>query len=251
MSHRRLAAGLLIVLAAAPASPHAGGQDSSPALIAAPARLEYMGRTIAPPMQASGAAWLVRQSRDAEENPRKLLAALELQPGQTVCDFGCGNGYYTLQIADRVGPRGAVYAVDIQQEMLDELRGRAGQRGLDNVRLVLATETDPALPARTFDLVLMVDVYHELSDPAGVLAAVRRSLKPGGRLVVAEFRDEDPELPIHPLHRMTQAQVMREIPANGLKLVGQFDELPWQHLFFFARDDSPLPFHVLAPWRAP
>ncbi|HYO26355.1 MAG TPA: methyltransferase domain-containing protein, partial [Lacipirellulaceae bacterium] len=130
MSHRRLAAGLLIVLAAAPASPPAGGQDSSPAPIAAPARRVYMGRTIAPPMQASGAAWLVRQSRDAEENPRKLLAALDLRPGQTICDFGCGNGYYTLQIADRVGPRGAVYAVDIQQEMLDELSHRAGQRGL-------------------------------------------------------------------------------------------------------------------------
>jgi SAM-dependent methyltransferase len=210
----------------------------------------YMGRTIAPPMHYSGAAWLTRDSRDAEENPAMLLKALDLRVGQTVCDFGCGNGFHTLQIAKRVGPRGAVYAVDIQPEMLDLLAERAEPRGLANVTTVLATDDDPGLPAATFDLVLMVDVYHELSDPPPVLATVRESLKPQGRVAVVEFREEDPTVPILPLHKMSQAQVLREIEANGFTLVGQFDNLPWQHVLFFARDDSPLPATELRLWQA-
>jgi SAM-dependent methyltransferase len=200
----------------------------------------YLGRKIAPPMSYSGAEWLIRKSRDAEENPRQLLKALDLKPGQAVCDFGCGNGFYTLQMANLVGPRGVVYAVDIQPEMLKLLAERAGPRGLANVRTVLATADDPGLGTRRFDLILMVDVYHELADPAAALKAVRRSLNPTGRVALAEFREEDPGVPILPLHKMSIAQIMRELPANGLKLVGQYDGLPWQHLLFFARDDSPL-----------
>ncbi len=209
-----------------------------------------MGRTIAPAMHFSGAGWLTRDTRDAEEHPAKLLKALELREGQMACDFGCGNGFYTMQLAKLVGPRGTVHAVDIQQEMLDLLADRAGPRGLENIKPVLATSDDPGLPAATFDLVLMVDVYHELSDPPPVLAAIRRSLKPAGRVAVVEFREEDPSVPILPLHKMSQAQVMREIPANGFKFVGQFDDLPWQHVLFFARDDSPLPGREILPWQA-
>jgi predicted methyltransferase len=214
-----------------------------------PAPTTYMGRTIAPPMHFSGASWLIRDSREAEEQPTKLLKALELKAGQVVCDFGCGNGFYTLQLAKIVGPRGTVYATDIQPEMLDLLAERAAPRGLENVKPVLATEDDAGLPPATFDLVLMVDVYHELSDPVPVLAAVRASLKPRGRVAVVEFREEDPAVPILPLHKMSQAQVMREIPSNGFKLVGQYDGLPWQHVLFFARDDSPLASQVLKPWE--
>jgi len=210
----------------------------------------YMGRVIAPPMHFSGASWLIRSSRVEEERPDKLLKALKLKPGQVVCDFGCGNGFYTLEVAKRVGARGVVYAVDVQPEMLELLAERAGPRGLENVKPVLATEEESGLPERTFDLVLMIDVYHELADPVGVLKEVRASLKPEGRLVEVEFREEDPTVPIRPLHKMSQAQVMREIPANGFKLVGQYDGLPWQHVLYFARDDSPLPVHELRPWRA-
>lgn len=208
----------------------------------------YMGRTIAPPMHYSGAAWLTRDTRDAEENPTLLLEALQLEPGQTVCDFGCGNGFHTLQLAKRVGPRGLVYAVDIQPEMLDLLAARAGPRGLENIKPVLATPEDSGLPAATFDLVLLVDVYHELADPPGALEAIRASLKPEGVAAIVEFREEDPAVPILPLHKMSQPQVMREITANGLKLVRQFDNLPWQHVLFFARDDSPLPAVELRSW---
>jgi ubiquinone/menaquinone biosynthesis C-methylase UbiE len=208
-----------------------------------------MGRQIAPPMSYSGAAWLTRETRAREESPEKLLKALKLKPSQTVCDFGCGNGYYTVRLAKGVGPRGVVYAVDIQQEMLDMLKKRVEPRGLKNVKPVLAAPGDPGLPPATFDLVLMVDVYHELSDPAAVLAFFRKSLRPEGLLLTLEFREEDPTVPILPLHKMSQPQAVKEITANAFKLVGQFDKLPWQHVLEFARDDSPLKAIELKPWK--
>jgi precorrin-6B methylase 2 len=209
----------------------------------------YMGRLIAPTMSADGAEWLTRKSRDREEQPRLLLAALELKKGQHVCDFGCGNGYYSLELARRIGPRGTVYAVDIQQEMLDLLQARAEPRGLKNVRPILCTATDPHLPKEKLDLVLMVDVYHELSHPEEVLKAVHDSLNKTGRLVLVEYREEDPDVPIRPLHKMSQPQVLKEAAANGYKLVGQFDKLPWQHVLFFARNDASVPVAPLVPWR--
>ncbi len=209
----------------------------------------YMGRLIAPPMHYSGAGWLTRKERVREEHPKKMLKSLKLKPGHVVCDFGCGNGYHTLELARLVGPKGLVYAVDIQQEMLDLLAERATPRGLENIKPVLATAENPGLPPNTFDLVLMVDVYHELSHPPEVLALVRKSLNPDGRLVLVEFREEDPDVPILPLHKMSQPQVLKELGGNGFKLVGQYDELPWQHVLAFARDDSPLPKIELQRWK--
>ncbi|RIK75868.1 MAG: SAM-dependent methyltransferase [Planctomycetota bacterium] len=211
----------------------------------------YMGRPIAPPMHFSGAGWLTRPTREREEAPAKLLEALRIKPGQVVCDFGCGNGYHTLQLAKRVGPAGQVVAVDIQPEMLDMLRQRAGPRGLDNIVPVLATNADPGLQQYQFDLVLMVDVYHELADPVATLAAVHESLRAHGRLVLVEFREEDPSVPILPLHKMSQVQIIKELTANDFKLVGQFDDLPWQHVVELARADSPLAEVELRPWQKP
>lgn len=212
-------------------------------------RTEYMGRTIAPTMHFSGAGWLTRPTRDQEEEPLKLLNSLKIQPGQTICDFGCGNGFHSLQLAKRVGPTGAVHAIDIQPEMLEMLRERAGPRGLANIKPILATEQESGLAAAAFDMVLMVDVYHELSNPPEILAAVHKSLKRDGRLVLVEFREEDEAVPILPLHKMSQPQVVKELEANGFKLVGQFDRLPWQHVLQFARKDSPLPKVDLRPWQ--
>ncbi len=210
----------------------------------------YLGRQIAPTMSADGAEWLIRKSRVREEQPRKLLEALQIKRGQQVCDFGCGNGYHTLPLAREVGPRGKVFAVDIQQEMLDLLNARAQPRGLENIEPVLATLTDPKLPRRQLDMVLMVDVYHELFQPPVILQAIHASLNEKGRIVLVEFREEDPAVPIRPLHKMSQSQVMKEICANHFKLVGQFDGLPWQHVLFFARDDSPLPEKQLVVWQS-
>lgn len=211
-------------------------------------RTEYLGRTIAQTMHYLGAPWLVRDSREREEEPAKLLASLGVKPGQTVCDLGCGNGFYALRLAKLVGPKGRVLAVDIQPEMLELLSDRAKSRGVTNIETIVGAIDDPRLPQGAVDLVLLVDVYHEFSHPPEMLAAIRRSLRPEGRVALVEFRTEDPAVPIKPLHKMTQAQCLKEFEANGFKLVGQFVGLPWQHVLFFARDDSPLQQSPLTPW---
>ena len=214
-----------------------------------PASNKYMGRRIAETMHYAGAPWLVRESREREEECTKLLAALEVKDGQTVCDLGCGNGFYTLKLAKLVGPQGTVWAVDIQPEMLQLLEERAEARGVPNLKSALGTATSPNLPAGEIDLVLLVDVYHEFSHPEEMLAEIRKSLAPTGRVALVEYRAEDRTVPIKPLHKMSQRQVMKEYKANGFKLVGQYDDLPWQHVFFLARDDSPLEEVELKRWR--
>lgn len=195
----------------------------------------YMGRPIAPTMTWHGAPWLVRDSRFEEERPDRLLDALGLEPGQTACDLGAGNGYHTLMLAERVGPEGTVWASDLQPEMLRllEERRQGAARPPENVRAVLATPVDPNFPDGACDVVLMVDVYHELADPEPVLAALKRSLAPGGRVAIVEFRAEDPALPIKPEHQMTKRQVQRELEANGWTLDRAVDTLPAQHLLLF------------------
>jgi ubiquinone/menaquinone biosynthesis C-methylase UbiE len=205
-----------------------------------PPLTEYKGREIAQTMHYLGAPWLTRESREREEDCNTLLAALKLKPGDTVCDLGCGNGFYSVKIAKLVGERGRVIGVDIQREMLGFLKERATQEKISNIEPVLGTVVDPKLPAASVDLVLLVDVYHEFDHPEHMLAAIRKSLKPTGRVALAEFRAEDPKVPIKPLHKMSKAQIMKEFPPNGFKLVEEFDKLPWQHLMFFQRDDAPM-----------
>ena len=198
-----------------------------------PPRTQYMGREIAQTMHYTGAPWLVRESRQREEDCRLLLEALQIKPGQTICDLGCGNGFYTLELARRVGPEGTVYAVDIQPQMLRLLVTRARQEKIFNIKPVLGTFIDPRLPKGEVDLVFCVDVYHEFSHPEKMLKRIRESLSDGGQIVLAEFRGEDATVPIKPLHKMTKAQVKKELEPNGFVLQREFDQLPWQHLMFF------------------
>jgi len=198
-----------------------------------PAATHHMGREIAQTMHYDGAAWLVRESRQREEDCRLLLEALAIRKGQKVCDLGCGNGFYTVELARRVGPEGIVYAVDIQPEMLRMLARRAADEGLTNIRPILGTVVDPRLPEESLDLVLCVDVYHEFSHPEAMLKRIRASLATGGLLVLAEFRGEDPAVPIKPLHKMTKQQVRAELEPAGFQVEREFDRLPWQHLLFF------------------
>jgi len=139
-----------------------------------------------------------------------------------------------------VGESGRVLAIDIQPEMLQKLKYRALQEEIGNVEPILGAVDDPKLPAREVDLVMMVDVYHEFSHPESMLWSIRRSLKPTGVVALLEYREEDPRVPIKPRHKMSKPQIMKEYAANGFKLVREYNELPWQHLMFFARDDSPL-----------
>jgi ubiquinone/menaquinone biosynthesis C-methylase UbiE len=195
----------------------------------------YKGRTIAQTMHYLGADWLIRESRQREEDCESMLKALGLKPGQTVCDMGCGNGFYTLKMAEKVGDQGLVYAVDIQQEMLRLLESRAEKTKLRNVKPVLGSLVDPRLPEGKLDLILCVDVYHEFSHPEHMLAAMRKALKKDGRLVLVEFRKEDPDVPIKELHKMSKEQINKELVPNGFRLVREFDKLPWQHMMFFER----------------
>ena len=237
--------------------------NTAPAVEASPARAErprpteearrtYFERIVAAPMSHLGASWLVRPERQAEENAEKAMSKLGLVKGMTVCDLGCGNGYWTLPLARAVSEEGKVLAVDIQPEMLRQLRTRAGKARLDNIQPVLGTVDDPRLPedARV-DLLLMVDVYHEFSHPESMLWAIRRSLADDGVIALLEYREEDPNVPIKPLHKMSKRQIMIEYKANGFKLVREYNELPWQHLMFFARDDSSLPAIEPEPFVAP
>jgi ubiquinone/menaquinone biosynthesis C-methylase UbiE len=205
-----------------------------------PGLTEYLGRKIAQTMHYTGASWLIRESRQREEDCEDMLSQLRVQPGMTICDMGCGNGFYSIPLARRVQPGGRVLAVDIQREMLLKLQIRAEDAKVQNIQRIHGTVADPRLPANSVDLILCVDVYHEFSHPTQMLAAMRRALTREGRMVLVEFREEDPDVPILPLHKMSKKQILKEMIPNGFKLVRQYDKLPWQHMMFFARDDSPI-----------
>ena len=228
---------LIALLAAVALSPLVPGRPAEASGAEGPQapQSEYKGRRIAQTMSFHGAPWLIRPERDREENTKLLIGALQVKEGQTIADIGCGNGFYTLQLAKLVGSNGRVLAVDIQPEMLALLDERASEAGIENIEPVLGAPADPKLPAEKVDLVLLVDVYHEFSYPERMLAALRASLKPTGRIALAEYRMEDPSVPIKLLHKMSKRQILKEYRANGLTLVQEFDELPWQHLMFFSR----------------
>jgi ubiquinone/menaquinone biosynthesis C-methylase UbiE len=215
-------------------SPWALAEDAGPAPLTT-----YMGRTIAQTMHWSGAGWLIRHEREREESAMLMREKLELKPGMDVCDMGSGNGYHALPMAKAIAPGGKVYCVEIQQEMLDMLQKRAQAQGVNNLVSVLGLPWDPKLPENSCDLILMVDVYHEFSNPAEMLAGMRKALKPGGRIVQLEYRSEDEEVPIKPEHKMSKEQVKKELTANGFKLVKEFEGLPWQHMMWFEKADLP------------
>ena len=197
------------------------------------------GRVIAPVMGVGGAGWLERPEREAEEAPSIAIRALQLKKGQVVADIGAGSGYYTMRMADAVGPEGKVYATDIQTGMLDIVRRRVAAARLTNVETVLSAPDDPKLPADSLDLAIMVDVYHELSAPQEFIRRLRPALKRTGRLVLLEFRKEDPRVPIRPEHKMSIAEVKAELEPEGFKLSTVLNDLPWQHIIVLARSDAP------------
>lgn len=202
-------------------------------VVAAPAwqeRHPVSGRVIAQTMSVQGAPWLDRPERESEEQPTRAVDALRLKSGMVVADVGAGSGYYTVRLARAVGRSGHVFATDLQPGMLDLIRAKVTREKIENVTLVQGTATDPRLPDATFDMVLMVDVYHELSGPQAFIARLKKSLKPDGRLVLIEFRGEDPNVPILAVHKMTLGQIRDELAADGLAIERVIDVLPWQHI---------------------
>ena len=205
------------------------------ALLFAQDRHPITGRRYAGVMGTSGADWLVRPEREAEEQPDRALDLIGIAKGSTVADVGAGNGYITWRMAERVGPQGKVYANDVQPEMLTMLRRNMEQRKLTNVETVLGAYDDPKLPANAIDLIILVDVYHEFSQPQQMLRGMREALKPDGRLVLLEYRGEDPDVPIRPEHKMTVAQVKAELEPEGFRLDKLIDKLPRQHILIFRK----------------
>ena len=214
----------------------------------------YMGRPIADVMSWEGAEWLVRETREQEEQPDAMLDALKIPVGAVVADVGAGVGYNSLRMSRRVGPKGVVYATDVQPQMLQMLRAKMKEAGVANVRPIRSTPGDPKLPENALDLILMVDVYHEFSEPDVMLQGLRRALKPGGRIVFVEFRAEDPDVPIKPEHKMTLAQVKREVVPQGFVFQNSLEFLPWQHIIVFEKPKSetePKPASASPPLGAP
>ena len=194
----------------------------------------FLGREISGVMGWQGAGWLERQEREREERTDLLLEELGLAPGMQVADVGAGTGYMARRMAPRVAP-GAVFAVDVQPEMVAMLREMVARNGLSNVRPVLGTERSAGLPPAGIDLALLVDVYHELAFPYEVMASIVQALKPGGRVVLVEYRAEDPRVPIKPLHKMSEAQARREMALHPVVHERTGTRLPWQHVLVFRK----------------
>jgi ubiquinone/menaquinone biosynthesis C-methylase UbiE len=192
-----------------------------------------MGRKMAQPMSYQGADWLERPNRDEEQQPEHVLDVLGVKDGQSVADVGCGSGYFTAHLSRRVGARGRVYASDLQIEMLDLLAKRVEKEHLRNVTPIHADPNDAKLPAKTLDVILLVDVYHELPNPPATLAQFRNALAANGRLALVEYRAEDPKVEIKPEHKTTLEQLKREFAANHWTFVSSDESLPQQRIVQF------------------
>ena len=194
-----------------------------------------MGREIAHVMGHQGADWLERPEREAEENTALMVDSLKLKSGEVVADIGAGTGYISRKLSKKIGDKGIVYAVEIQQEMLDILTNKAVQAGVYNIKPVLGTITDTKLSPSSVDTILLVDVYHEFDFPFEMTQAMCKALKPGGRIVFVEYRGEDPKVPIKPLHKMTVAQLRKEMALHPLEWKETIEVLPRQHIIIFNR----------------
>ncbi len=195
----------------------------------------YLGREIAHVMGPGGIPWLNRPERENEENPTKCIEALELKGGEVIADLGAGSGYYSFRLAPKVGEKGKILAVEIQDEMLAELKKRIEKDKISNVETIKCSEKDPKLPEGGVDLVLMVDVYHELAFPYEVMSAIHKALKPDGRVVLVEYRKEDPKVPIKEVHKMSEEQIKKEMAVVGLSHLKTVGTLPWQHIAIFTK----------------
>jgi len=199
----------------------------------------YMGREIAHVMGHQAADWLERPEREEEEKTDLLVQSLKIRPGSVVADIGAGTGYFCRRLSKLVGNKGQILGVDIQPEMLQLLTNNMAEASITNVKPILGTITNPALPAAAVDLVLMVDVYHEFSHPFEMIQNICKSLKPDGRIVFVEFRGEDPSVPIKPLHKMTEAQVRKEMSVHPLEWAETLTPLPRQHIIIFKKKANP------------
>lgn len=194
----------------------------------------YKGREIAHVMGYRGIGWLERPEREKEENTSRLIKNLKIQPGDTIADIGAGSGYHVFKMAP-LAKEGLIYAVDIQEEMLQAIRKQKKDSDLKNIELIKGSEKGVNLPENSVNKILMVDVYHEFSYPVEMLESMYDALKKNGKIYLIEYRGEDDSIPIKKLHKMTEAQAIKEFEANGFKLEENISNLPWQHCMVFVK----------------
>ena len=194
----------------------------------------YMGREIASVMGFQGMEWLDRPEREEEENVSTLLKNMKIQPGDTIADIGAGSGYHVFRMAP-MAYNGHIFAVDIQAEMLNEIQSKKEKGNINNVDLVLSTETSINLPENSVDKVLLVDVYHEFNHPKEMMQSIKKALRSNGKVYLIEYRGEDLRVPIKKVHKMTEQQAVKEMKAAGFKLSRNLDNLPWQHCMVFVK----------------
>lgn len=192
----------------------------------------YQGREISKVMGHLGASWLERSSRDNEESPNLAVDLLDLKKDMIIADFGAGTGYFTSKLARKCS---IVYAVDIQQEMLDLNAKQMRNKNINNVKFILGFTDRTGLPKNSLDLVILVDVYHELENPLEIMNDIKSSLNQTGKVALIEYRKEDPTVPIKPLHKMSVEQVVKEMRQVNLKLHSNIQELPRQHMLIFSK----------------
>jgi len=195
----------------------------------------YMGREIAHVMGFQGIDWLERPEREEEENTSKLLRNMEIATGDTIADIGAGSGYHVFKMA-LMATDGYVYAVDIQDEMLEAIRIKKENNGITNITTIKGSEKSVNLPENSVDKVLMVDVYHEFDYPIEMITSIKKAMRPDGKLFLIEYRGEDDNVPIKKLHKMTEEQAVKEMKAAGLQLERNIDNLPWQHCMVFVKE---------------
>ena len=195
----------------------------------------YFDREIARIMDFSGSAWLERKTRQAEEHSDLTIEKLPIDQSSVVADIGAGTGYYTFKICNKV-PEGRVYAVEVQDDAVNYLKNKVGQLDIKNVTVIKGKEQSPELPENSIDLAMMVDVYHELLYPHEMLQSIRKALKAKGKLLLIEYKAEDPRVEIRPLHKMSVKQVTKELDANGFHLVQDGEFLPIQHFLLFEKN---------------
>jgi len=195
----------------------------------------YMGREIAHVMGFQGINWLERPEREQEENTSILLKNMNIRSTDIIADIGAGSGYHVFKMAPMAN-KGTIYAVDIQDEMLEALRTKKEAQNIQNIKIIKGSEKSVNLPENSVDKVLMVDVYHEFNYPKEMIASIKKALKPKGELFLIEYRGEDRTVPIKELHKMTEAQAVKEMKAAGLTLERNDDNLPWQHCMVFSKE---------------
>jgi SAM-dependent methyltransferase len=195
----------------------------------------YMGREIAYVMGFQGISWLERPEREEEEKASKLISNMAIKPTDNIADIGAGSGYHVFKIAPKA-EKGTVYAVDIQQEMLNAMQTRPDFKKFKNIKTVLSGEQTVNLPENSIDKVLMVDVYHEFSFPYEMVLSIKKALRKDGKIYLIEYRGEDATVPIKSVHKMTESQAVKELKAAGFKLEKNIINLPWQHCMVFVKN---------------